>query len=300
MRHLNAGDTKAPTVAPSPTPNIDLPNVDLGQLVGIACFSNEVTAQVQNKGSIAMKDLQVGDKILTSTGTFEPIYAFGHYHPEKTAEFIQLTTTTASVEISGNHLIYVANKHNPVRADSIKVGDCLRTDSGMGSAVTKIRTVRRKGAYAPLTEKGKLVVNDGLVVSSYLALQDVSATEYLQLQTGKYAALLSHHSYAHMGLSPFRLLCLGVSSKFCTSYNEEGISTYPALAIQVNLWAHQQHALVQLLVILALILLTGSCLVLETLFGAAYVPTMIVMIVGSIFWIVSRKNPGIESKTKNL
>ena len=44
-----------------------------------ACFSEVSTVQVQNKGPVAMKDLQVGDYVLTANNEYQPVYAFGHW-----------------------------------------------------------------------------------------------------------------------------------------------------------------------------------------------------------------------------
>ena len=44
------------------------------------------------------------------------------------AEFVQLVTQESTLEMSGEHLVFVAGKANPVRADSIQVGDVLHPD----------------------------------------------------------------------------------------------------------------------------------------------------------------------------
>ncbi|CAB9523230.1 expressed unknown protein [Seminavis robusta] len=58
----------------------------------VPCFSADTTVQVERQGTTAMKDLLVGDRIWTDQGHYEPVYAFGHYLPHQTAEFLTLTT----------------------------------------------------------------------------------------------------------------------------------------------------------------------------------------------------------------
>ena len=70
------------------------------------CFSEKATVQVLEKGTIQMKDLAVGDKILTGSGKYTDVYAFGHYEPNKTTNFLQIYTQQhkAPLEITGDHL----------------------------------------------------------------------------------------------------------------------------------------------------------------------------------------------------
>lgn len=109
------------------------------------CFSAVATVQVEGKGPVAMKDLQVGEKVLTASNDFEPVYAFGHRHLTHTAKFIQFN---GGLEITGAHLVFIEGKVNPVRADSVKVGDFLQ-----GGEVKSIKTIQRSGLYTPLTPR---------------------------------------------------------------------------------------------------------------------------------------------------
>jgi Hint module len=110
-----------------------------------ACFSEVATVQVEGKGPVAMKDLQLGEKVLTASHDYEPVYAFGHRHLTQAAKFIQFND---ALEITGAHLVFVEGKVNPVRADSVKVGDFLQ-----GGEVKSIKTIQRAGVYTPLTPR---------------------------------------------------------------------------------------------------------------------------------------------------
>ena len=106
-----------------------------------------------------MKDLNIGDQVLTSTG-YQAIYGQVHDKRPITTEFLQIYTTSYSkpLEITEDHLIYIANRANPVKAGSIKVGDvlqsvCVWDGKDAGASVTKITKILRPSVYAPLTRE---------------------------------------------------------------------------------------------------------------------------------------------------
>jgi Hint module len=268
------------------------PGIDVGEVIGISCFSEVSTVLVQGKGPLAMKDLRVGDKILTANNEYLPVYAFGHYLPSKEAEFLQVSTGHGMVlEMTGDHLVFLADEMgSAVRADSLQVGDVLRghTDIIMHT-ITKIGTVQRTGLYAPLTESGTLVV-DRIVVSNYVSLQ--TSQDTVQLQNG-WNTGIPQHDYVHMGLAPLRLLCLGVSGRFCaTDSYIEGMPWYVAFSVSVNLWVNQQTTMVQLLSFSIIGILTGICFATEAIVGAAHAPLAMLLTLAMLTWtVVHRRRP---------
>ena len=90
---------------------------------------------------------------------YERVYAFGHLKEEAdNVEFLKIHTfpfdrKKRPLEITGQHMVYLHNKRNPVRADKVKVGDILRGDHFTGLTVTKITKVARREQYAPLTPR---------------------------------------------------------------------------------------------------------------------------------------------------
>ena len=72
--------------------------------------------------------------------------------------------------MTGQHLVFVDGKTNPVRADSIQVGDRLQAETS-NAVVKKIMLVTRNGIYNPLTSSGTIQVN-GIAASSYIAFQE--------------------------------------------------------------------------------------------------------------------------------
>jgi hypothetical protein len=91
------GSTPAPVPASTPAP-VPAPSEDDG---GRGCFSGTDTVQVWNKGTVAMNDLEVGDKVLTGKNNYEPIYSFGHKHKTAFADFIWLQTDKTSLTLTG-------------------------------------------------------------------------------------------------------------------------------------------------------------------------------------------------------
>merc|ERR1712179_125132 len=122
-------------------------------------------------GPTRMDELKVGDFILTQNGQYERIYSFGHKSVDRTAEFLELTTSSsaAKLTVSAQHLVYERD-HGFVPASDIQIGHTVvliqQTEQPPQEAtVTRIRTVQRKGMYAPFTSSGTVVVNNVLASS---------------------------------------------------------------------------------------------------------------------------------------
>ncbi|CAB9526892.1 expressed unknown protein [Seminavis robusta] len=201
------GDTSG-EAAPTPTP-------------ASSCFSATASVEVLGKGQVEMQKLKVGDKVLTTTETdeaeYQPVYAFGHRSPTTLGRFLQITTDTDSLEITGEHLLYVADKSHPVHCD------------GTANQVKKIKTVMKEGLYAPLTPGGKLVIN-GIQTSAYIALQKDDQELFTTLNG---LITIPHSSYIHLYLAPLRVVCLGISSMPCQLMHEHGMPLYIKWGIDV-------------------------------------------------------------------
>lgn len=226
-----------------------------------------------------MKNLHVGNRILTGKATYEPIYAFGHQNQEKIEVFIQLFTKGGVLEVTADHMLYKNAMPHPVRADSVNVGDVL---AGNNEQVSKIAKVQRNGIYAPLTTGGTLVV-DGVIVSSYVSFQE-GASAYIKLRNGAVTSL-SQHDYAHVGLSPLRLACRVVSSSFCVDYTDDGMPSYVNVAVKLNLWIHQQNIFVQASVLLTVMALAGACFAMERIFSESMAPLAFALLCGTVAWM---------------
>jgi hypothetical protein len=242
------------------------------------CFSSVATVQVRHRGDVAMKDLQVGDQVLVNKNHYESVYAFGH-RLEREREFLVIETdeTKTQLEITEGHMLYRSDQKYPVRANQAKVGDFLEYHDGRKVQVTKIGTMKRKGYYAPLTPSGNLIV-DGIKVSCYVSLQKETG-EYLEYKGG-ISTGVTHHNLIHVALSPFRMFCMGVSSKMCQIYDEQGMPFYVSYGLRFASKADKLPFPLQVVLLLTLLLLFGVFQVMENVVGATWAPLFILLITG--------------------
>ncbi|CAB9528541.1 HintC [Seminavis robusta] len=276
--------TNAPTPAPvepaqpAPTPG--------------ACFSSDMTVLVRNKGRVSMKELQVGDLVQTiHPQTFQPIYAMAHVQKDAIMEYLEIETmddhaSTSKLEISGDHLLFVQGKENPVAAKSLVVGDALIRVPEMimmkqdtttipttshhtvqnttltratttTARVTNIETVYRQGMYAPITPDGTIVVN-GILTSTYVSI--LGNNEYMQLQ--QQYTIMSWQTFIHVFyMAPIRLACLhynyhatrGICHNYLTVIDttmmDTGYAKFASVGFQLAEWANRQNLAVQMLLL---------------------------------------------------
>lgn len=252
------------------------------------CFSESSSVNVLGSGHVPMKEVKIGDHVLSAKGKYEPIYAFGHMEKNTQAPFLQIMAADSYLEVTQEHLIYLQGKSNPVRADSIKIGDILQSQ-GSTAEVTNIRKLMRTGLYAPLTESGTVVV-DGISVSAYIAVQE-DAVEFAEYQDGSSSRILSQHDIAHMALSPLRMLCLGINSNVCSSERQEGMLPYVSRGLSVAKWADQQSTFIQCVVFLLFMSVFGIVYVTEFIVGAQYTPVILLFM---ILCFCYNHGPGIK------
>mmetsp|Transcript_27315 Transcript_27315/g.41336 ORF Transcript_27315/g.41336 Transcript_27315/m.41336 type:complete len:428 (+) Transcript_27315:194-1477(+) len=238
-----APDTPAPFTAPPVTlePNSEPEEEGAVAPPSIFCFSGSSMVEVENKGYVKMMNLNLGDRIkVNGDGHFEPIYSFGHKDSVSETQFLQITTsdTKKALEVTAGHLVAIEGGHH-VPASQIKRGDNLITGSNNNemASVTNIKTVTRKGIYAPFTASGTIVVND-IIASNYISFQD---SEYLQI--GSIQTPLSYHWVSHAFTSIHRLVTrmVGIVPE---TYTEEGISQFADLPKKVFTWALNENAFV--------------------------------------------------------
>lgn len=205
-----------------------------------ACFSEKSTVEVKDKGTTSMKDLKIGDKVLAANGEYKPVYSFFHRHESKPSFFFQihLVNSPASqrpLEMTAEHLVFLAGKKDPVPAWQVKVGDTLvlhtaDESSPKTSAVSKIKMVKRDGIYAPATTDGTIVVN-GVLASSFVTFQGSDSIEI-----GGYK-VMSCHFFERVGEIPHRLYCaIFGTSGLCmneTYDEEEGLTEWSSFAMDI-------------------------------------------------------------------
>lgn len=226
------------------------------------CFSGESTVKVQNKGSVKMTDLTLGDIVQVASGKYEPIYSFGHKDSQGQVEFLQIRTSINNLEISLDHMV-ITKGGSYIPASMVKKGDLLLTATEDLAEVTSITTVVRQGAFAPFTTSGTIVVN-GILASNYIAYQ---RSEYLKM--GGLETPFTFQWIAHTFNSIHRLARMaGITGE---SYGEGGISSWVDLPHKIMLWALKQNAIISTTLIgLALILVSATRLIEIMVFSPVY------------------------------
>lgn len=221
------------------------------------CFSGDARVQVENKGSMQMTALEIGDNVLVSGNMYEPVYSFGHRNAKDSAEYLQIHSdgTSNPIDISQDHLILSGGEHW-VPAAALRAGDLLTKGDGSLVAVTKIQRVTREGVFAPFTKSGSIIVND-LVASNFITFQE---SEYLKI--GGYETPFSFHWLAHTFESGHRLACNFVACDEET-YTDSGVSHWVAAPRDAGQWLLQQHPLITSVILVPLILAFATLSLLE-------------------------------------
>lgn len=273
------------------------PGDDDGSIFGggdWSCFPGDVTVSVLGRGDVRMKDLQVRDEIevWSSNGKRRnsQVYSFAHRDEEKEAAFIQIFTSDDDkiepLEMTPDHLIFVLGGDGgatSIPAGAVQVGDLVLTQQGESSKskkVVKTETMHRRGIYAPLTQEGHFLAN-GIAVSSYISLQPSSASPYLQLRNQWAPSFITHHFFAHLALTPYRIACLSFGSSMCYTTTTT-MPSYVEYAIQTAELFHSFPPLLQWIILLAMLFGAGLLWAMELLFG----PTL-ACILGISFWIAA-------------
>ncbi|XP_048240427.1 sonic hedgehog protein-like [Haliotis rufescens] len=143
-----------------------------------ACFPQNAEVVSHTNGSILMKDIQIGEQLMSvsSNGeiTYSPVFLFGHANSNVTSEFINIITRQVSIKLSPDHHIYTKYDNQIVTVPSRQItrGNVIfRLDSNnnrlVEDEVTDICFCIEKGLYAPFTMSGTLVV-EGVLASCYV------------------------------------------------------------------------------------------------------------------------------------
>lgn len=199
-----------PTSSPAPTAT------PTGGFFG--CFPGDAFVQEKSKGVVQMKNLELGDQVLVSRDRFETIYSFGHKDAEISMDYVRLRTPTSDIETTKEHMLFLTDGR-VLPASMIKVGDKLVLANNQADVVYSTSATNRKGAFAPFTPSGSIVVN-GVKASTFIALQEAE-----HLTIGGVSTPLSYHWLALMFESPHRFWC-SISNSCDSERYIEGISTW--------------------------------------------------------------------------
>ena len=258
---------------------------------GQGCFSESATVQVKGKGVVAMKDLELNDKVLTGKNTYEPVYSFGHRKQDMSLDFYQIHTAEshAPLEMTGNHMVMLKDAQAS-RADHLQAGDALwHVETQTEVTVTSIEKARKTGLYMPLTPSGQIVVN-GILASNYISISDThpGVVEHSQMFFP-----MNEQTLSHWWMSPARMLCMGVSSHFCSN-GSEGTSAYETLEGDEGIlpWllmgrhfahvAENQPTLVRFMLGVPTFLIFGAFNAVEHVFlGPSFAPFLVLTVVAA-------------------
>ena len=266
--------TVSPSLAPTDPPTVLVPREDTMPFPSAEptrrppawCFSNVDTVRTI-RGLVTMDDLRVGDQVLRPDGSYERVYGFGHKHDTTEASFLRIHTTAKDVkplEITPNHLLFVAMPTRSIPAGDLRVGDAvfIQEEVPLPSSpssplrtfvVTNIELVERNGVYGPFTASGTIVVN-GVVASTYSSFQDTASFSLAGMDTG-----LSFHWVSHIVMAPHRQFCAWFD---CSDeqYGPDGLVETVRLQLRLwnNLTANQETSWVSAFMI-GSILLVMTC-----------------------------------------
>lgn len=176
------------------------------------CYSPTSEAIVKDVGRVLVKNLNVGDQVLTGSGNYDTVYTIDHADPKRNAEFVQIHSSLMDtpLELTEEHMVFLEGKATPVPAKAIQVGDALQT-LDEPSIVTKIDRVKREGVYNVITTDGTMAV-DGIVTSNYNVHFRSGGNGELELG-GR--SIMSYHEFIHLLMTPYRAFCVGTSFSFC-------------------------------------------------------------------------------------
>jgi hypothetical protein len=232
-----------------------------------SCFSSENTVEVLDRGQVTMDTLQVGDFVLTGSGDFSQVYSFGHLDPDMEVEYLQVFSKNLDVplEVSPDHMVFISGQ--AVRASQVQVGDMLGKNP-----VVEIRTIHRRGVYAPVTFAGDIVVS-GVVVSSYVALLE-GVPPHIQ-NKASHATTAIHRLICHFDFG----LCQG------EEYTD-GINNWIFGAVQLVTRLNKQKMLFQIGFMVVCIPLIFFVYALEQLF--LWAPTLLAGFI--LAYTIGRRN----------
>ncbi|XP_037132309.1 indian hedgehog B protein-like [Syngnathus acus] len=188
------------------------------------CFPGDALVTVENGLQKFIRDLRPGEPVLTLSGAqlvYSQVLTFLDRDPAAHKLFYTLKTKNgARLSLTAAHLLFVSKGNcsegepptpgslRTVYACDARPGQCVLVadgPSGTLSRITRVTVTERRGAFAPLTAQGTLVV-DGVVASCY--------------------AVVEGHSLAHRAFSPLRLMHSWAGS---SGYRGDGVHWYAEL-----------------------------------------------------------------------
>ncbi|EFO83086.1 CRE-HOG-1 protein [Caenorhabditis remanei] len=193
---------------------------------GHACFSTD-SWMTTPTGKKRMDQVAIGDLVLTGNLTatyYTPIISWMHREPDNRYNFVTIMTEYGKMlAVSAKHLVYrnlcdenyaeyvryLPKGRDVVFAEDLKIGDCLvllYKGKYRQQRVMRISITERKGIFAPITENGRIIVND-IVASVY------SGIKHTRLQGQFYGNVAYFQSWMRLfGESVFNQVSVPIGS----------------------------------------------------------------------------------------
>jgi len=198
--------------------------------ITFVCFPGESKVTTSDNRKVKLSDLKVGEHVFAYDGygntTTSEVFTFLDYQKDAYMDFLELhyldeNSGKGKMALSHEHLILAkrTGESHFVQAKDVKVGDYIFKNYN-GSLtpviVDSINVKAYKGAIAPTTMEGTVIVDD-IVVSSYAAIS---------------------HSVAHAFIAPLRLAYRISPSLVASDYN----GMHPYAQTLFNMLSHYvQH-----------------------------------------------------------
>ena len=212
--------TNAPTVTRTIRITVTATPTSGGDDSGIECFPPDAVVRTRN-GPLLMKDVEIGMEVLAVSSNhklvYSPVILMLDVDDIKLANYTIIESTgNHKLALTPNHLVHASKTNDisssiPIFASQVKKGDIIFVvkSPDVIEAVEVISTSSKiiKGAYAPLTKEGTVVVDD-VVASCYTVVND--------------------HQFAHAAFGPIRFLYDIFHTSF-HSRQKQGISWYPSM-----------------------------------------------------------------------
>ena len=163
------------------------------------CYPGDSLVRLADGRTSTMDQLSVGDQVLAMDTqgqlTYSDVILKMHTDTQTPVTYYTIHTDSGrTLTVTPGHLVYVSESNvtkapdaTPIFASRIAVGDFIFHGSDTSVTplrVTKINAVVKRGAYAPLTAHGTIVVDD-VITSCY--------------------AMIDNHALAHWALWPVRM-----------------------------------------------------------------------------------------------
>jgi len=255
------------------------------------CFSGRNKVEVEDsRGMISMDSLRIGDSVRVKDGKFSKVYSFGHRDTGVVVNYLQIKTNEFQdpLEISHIHMLFVQDgaTTKSVPASTIKVGDMILTENGNTAKVRNIKNVQRKGAYAPFTTSGDIVVN-GLLASNYVSLMEETTVIPVTMQW-----------IAHTFKAPHRMLC-SLNFAICKNetYDSGGLSTWIITPFHGGQWLAKQNTVIKFMGITVLV---SALLVVSMVETIMFSPVLLLSIIIAFGFFLNKLNNRKMKKSNKI